>query len=208
MKQRPILFSTPMVEAILNQTKTQTRRIVKGIEIFNNKTQTNSSIKRDIKNKNITCPYGRVGDVLWVRETWQKRNENAIKEGFEKYYYKASFNGCSDAGWKPSIYMPKDAARIFLQITDIRIERLQEITNEDAKAEGIIKLLVDNELPIPRIEYKNYLNPYKHHSLPETWNTPYHSFQSLWESINGSDSWELNPFVWVVEFKQIAKPNE
>jgi hypothetical protein len=243
-----------MVEAILNQTKTQTRR-VKGLDVINNNPNwwRYDGFDKEInihffealshqlepleQYKEIKCPYGEIGDVLWVKETWKLLGQNHLEEynvmfkdgtinevdydddepwieRLEKLLDVMAKKGKVDADeenerytwhqddvpWKPSIHMPKDAGRIFLQITDIRIERLQDITEDDAKAEGIEEIH-----PAPfLIRYKNYFNPSNHHSLPETWENPYHSFQSLWESINGSDSWELNPFVWVVEFKQIA----
>jgi hypothetical protein len=94
--------------------------------------------------------------------------------------------------WKPSIFMPKAACRIFLEITDVKVERLQDISEEDAINEGV-------EL-LPNNRYKYYLSEYF-----DCINAV-HSFQTLWKSINGAESWEANPFVWAIEFKQITKP--
>jgi hypothetical protein len=159
MKERPILFSTPMVSAILEGRKTQTRRILKNPEV-------------SMQN----CPYGKPGDLLWVRETWgiEKRKEKRI-------VFKARMNDypIQDDRWRPSIHMPKDAARIWLKLTEVRVERLQDITEKDAIAEGI-----EDESPY-------FYNPK-------------YSFISLWESINGEGSFYQNPWVWVLTFEVLS----
>lgn len=170
MKQKPILFSTPMVQAILEGRKTQTRRIC----------------KQDLPYAS-TCPYGQVGDVLWVRETFAHCGNNT-------FLYKV--NGCEPIPpnkWKPSIHMPKKACRIYLKIKSTRVERLQDISTSDARSEGI---KID---PISRTRYMNYVDG----------STTYNertSFYSLWEKINGKESLDSNPWVWVVEFERIEKP--
>lgn len=163
MKFIPILFSTPMVQAILDERKTQTRRIVKE-QIL--------GIARPGEHK---CPYGQPGDVLWVRETFQTWRLG--------YIHKATWSTelPENIKWKPGIHMPKEACRLFLEVVSIRIERLKDISEQDAISEGII-----------------------HKSM----NHPCVEFQHLWESINGEDSWESNPWVWVIEFKRIDRPKD
>lgn len=194
MKERPILFSTPMVQAILAGRKTQTRRVVKpqpdedGLAKF-----IPSQRWEDTGGKAYTCPYGKVGDVLWVRETWKEAPEQAT---WKKYSYKADYNShLAQLGkWKPSIFMPKDASRIWLKITNVSVERLQDITNKDAMSEGIES--IDHG-----VHWRNYVP-----SEISCFIHPMHSFESLWTSINGEDSWNANPWVWVIEFERIEKP--
>lgn len=207
MKERPILFSTPMVRAILDGRKTMTRRIVKPQphihhwEIFKSYKQTVSvldttsgpvyqfndwnsekGLSHD-RNIEVKCPYGQVGDILWVRETWKYLDLGPEDSGF---VYKASENGkawqANDESWtwKSSIHMPKEACRIRLEITNVRVERLKDISEEDAKAEGV------------------QFNPQAPASI-----TNKGSFAKLWQSINGQESWDMNPWVWVIEFKKI-----
>lgn len=181
----PILFSTPMVRAILDGRKTQTRRIVKkfvGSIEMNNEPIDMATGKNvigyaiDEEGNCIKCPYGFVGNILWIRETWR-----AIEQDFgePRYEYKATETINLTDKWKPSIFMPYAACRIFLQITDIKIERLNDITESDAKSEGVqIK------------------------SFPEETYTG--NFVDLWNSINGN--WKENPFVWVITFKPYQIP--
>ena len=200
--QKPILFRTPMVQAILNWRKNQTRR-TKGLEIINANPNNFEFIRvwdgyaKFCHNGNhldelyIKCLYGKVGDVLWVRETWIESNHP-----LKKFLYKASVERESGLKikYKPSIHMPKEACRIFLKITNIRVERLKDITEEDAIAEGIC--YHHNGY------YKNYLlkKGEKDYSFGCD---PVHSFETLWQSINGQQSWEVNPWVWVIEFERI-----
>ncbi|MBC7847234.1 MAG: hypothetical protein H7Y10_12155 [Flavobacterium sp.] len=189
-KYHPILFSTPMVQAILEGRKTQTRRIVKyplqlkGWLVSIGESENPPPIE--------FCPY-EVGDVLWVRETfaeWPK----------VMFQYKASTHIGSEIGkWKPSIFMPKEACRIFLKLKQIRVERLQDISEEDAIAEGVISFF--NPL-FQETRFKDYMISYSECREASR------SFCSLWESINGLNSWNQNPFVWVYEFEQIEKPND
>jgi hypothetical protein len=177
MKEIPILFSTPMVKAILAGNKTQTRRIIKP----------QYSIKEKYK----------IGDVLWVRETYRVINHSGHGS---IYFYKADacFTDLNDKNikWKPSIFMPKEACRIKLKITDIKVERLQDISEQDAIHEGI--------------EFKEWNNGFvlnkgfKIYGCRATYDeNPIVSYRSLWEQINGKDSWNINHWVWVIQFERI-----
>jgi hypothetical protein len=175
------------------------------------------------------CPYGSIGDILWVREQFgwfgsiisgsygyvepekPRYPPHVLKGGFKRpVVFKADYPkhrfDPNDSGWKPSIFMPKTACRIWLEITDRRIEILQDITEEDAKAEGINYTGTD-EIGCP-IAYEDYLSKgakFKHSSI--TGKNNYHrftavsSYKSLWEYINGKGSWAKNHWVWVIEFK-------
>lgn len=200
MKIRPILFSLPMVQAILDGRKTQTRRVVKiappNFDIDNaHAWEQDEYINR--------CPYGKVGDVLWVRETWS-HSFDYDNGGLDKtnFYHKAShahFDPQPDK-WKPSIHMPFEAARIFLEITNVRVERLMDISEQDAINEGVER---KEHCGLASCTwYRNYM--YKDVCFQFTY--PTHSFQSLWQFINGSESLIANPWVWVLEFKRINKP--
>jgi len=205
MKEKPILFSTPMVQAILVGRKTQTRRIVKPQPVKNgifwshpgnrpkakkNTGAISSTCKPDFL-WTILCKYS-VGDVLFVRETWHPKRHN-MPTGFP-YEYKATaeLDGTpTNEKWKPSIHMPKAAARIWLEVTDIRLERLQDISEGDACAEGV--------------EIEVFDKPKLNHRLKVFVASYVISFIKLWSQINGENSWESNPFVWVIEFKRIER---
>ncbi len=207
---KPILFSTIMVQAILRGEKTQTRRIIKpqpevDLEsgyVFNGKftCQYDSHNWKDFFIKDW-AKY-QVGDILWVRETWCKTLIQD-EEG-EKFMYRVDEDpGCivKGFGWKPSIFMPKEAARIFLKVTKVRVEKLNDISEEDAFAEGIPRG-DKKELKWNRL-YPDYLYNKR---VVSACLTPQSSYQSLWEKINGKGSWILNPRVWVYEFERIEKP--
>lgn len=203
MKELPILYSTPMVKALLQGRKTQTRRIIKpqpdegegdiGVGIFNPALvdrkgelypgpDTFGAIA-DSGEYCVRCPYGQPGDKLWVRETWQKVgfNEPPLIEG---YLYKANKEDDLKAmKWKSSRFMPKAAARIWLEVEEVRVERLQEIIPADVIAEGC------------PFTYSGF-DP---EQAPD-WTGWY---RDLWQSINGVNAWEQNPFVWVITFKRI-----
>ena len=191
MKTRPILFSTPMVQALLANQKTQTRRILKCVLEWSN-----VGWLMDAMNSNVhenLCPYGNVGDILYVRETFAK-----FSWGYE---YKADQKEYPHpVKWTSSLFMPKDAARIFLKITDLRIERLQDITEEDAQAEGVERW-IDTRLRSKPTRYKVYCDPDSPHDPALYSSAAYDSFQSLWYKINGQKSWDANPWVWVITFK-------
>ena len=179
MNFKPILFSTPMVQAILNGTKVQTRRVVKGTTLD----WLNKEFIMDLS----LCPYGEVGDVLWVRETFAKIKSletglTYILPKADHEHYKEKIIQGSTIKWKPAIHMPKEACRLFLKIKDIRVERLQDISRGDAMAEGC---------PFPNIAKETF---------PTVW------FEELWCKINGEQSWNENPWVWVIEFERIEKP--
>lgn len=225
MKQIPILFSTPMVQAILDGRKTQTRRTIKPqpeLRQFIGNVTGNKIEGWQIPGTDkfwqpddapdcslLNCPYGKPGDVLWVRETWSSLNtDNGIEYGFKSTASNATLEAMEDykLKWKPSIHMPKAACRLYLQITDIRVERLQDISEDDAKAEGIQPLLQSRmQVAIDGRLYRNYLNN------PELFNhglRPVDSFKSLWQTINGPESWDRNDWIWVISFKRIDKPQE
>lgn len=188
---RPILFSTPMVRAILEGNKTMTRRIVKpqpeSIDFYEDRNVWFPAVSK--------CPY-EVGDVLWVRETYRALVDCATGE-FAYWSYKADmpddFHKQYPHKWKSSLFMPKSACRIFLRIKSIRVERVMDISEEDAILEGVEKA------PLSNMFYKDY---WKNgiHKFART------SFDSLWCKINGFESWIKNPFVFVYEFERIEKP--
>jgi len=179
---KPILFSTPMVQAILEGRKTMTRRVVKGMALGWLEDGFTPAFVSDSGNHGL-CKYGKPGDVLWVRESMYQQWENGVYysadhtewEAADDYHYR---NGTCSV---PSIHMPKAACRLYLQITNVRAEKLQDISWDDAVAEGCP-------------------------GYRPTQDEPTHQFQRLWQSINGPESWKANPWVWVVEFKQIDKP--
>lgn len=207
-KVLPILFSTPMVQAILDGRKTQTGRLFK----VNKQTITADEeyVFFDIEIGEAVyssmggqswwrCPYGNVGDILWVRETWSPGSiENGVHTGIR---FKAD-DERYPVRWKPSLFMPKEAARIFLKVTNVRVERLQDISEDDAKAEGIDRGLDMNGKYLPM--YRNYLKNKNDGALAGVMFSAKDSFRSLWASINGPDSWQANPWVWIVEFKVLS----
>jgi len=184
MKERPVIFNGEMVRAIIDGRKTQTRRIAKA----------------DNSNHLFGCPFGKVGDRLWVREAYQgplfnfDQMETYLEDtskferpefceyradgGKTPEYYDADDN--LRFGWKPSIHMPRWACRILLEITAVRVERLNDISEEDAKAEGV----------------KAGVCPGHEHMMHQV------AFRELWQSIYGAESWRANPWVWVIEFKR------
>lgn len=231
MRERPILFSAPMVRAILDGRKTQTRRVVKNMDsdgtVWSGRGRRIGYKAFDAPNSFPSaalewCPYGQPGDRLWVRETWGYRGsmwsttdpkverhlvdyradgeyspsspkrtvvrargeESGIPKQREcrpdEDYIEDYYNGYLTRywrQWRPSIHMPRWASRITLEVTGVRVERLNAISEEDALAEGI---------------------------APEAPDECAIAFQRLWESINGPGSWDANPFVWVVSFKRIT----
>lgn len=203
---KPILFSTPMVQAILIGNKTQTRRIVKNSGVLD-------MISQGFFYNAMMLGKYRVNDILWVRETWQHTkvlNINPEDENYG-YVYKADdqpWDDFEDWKWKPSIFMPKDACRIFLKISKIRIEQLEDITKEDAIAEGI-----ESWEQMGTIRYKSYIEPmvgfwddYDHSKIGGV-HPAIASYRSLWAKINGHDSLKSNPWVFVYEFERILQPN-
>lgn len=208
MKEYPILFSTPMVQAILAGRKTQTRRIVKKQPVYDQDSGYKywDNLMFDIHDDVLEtmympdhCPYGEVGSTLWVRETFIP----PMKYGtINRYIYKAEEDlDCFKGHWKPSIFMPKETCRIKLEITNIRVERIRDISEGDAIAEGIVQLNQSlSQLLLDGIQYLDYSK------RPELFNdglAAKESYKSLWEKINGKDSWSINSWVWVIEFKKL-----
>lgn len=222
MKERPILFSGPMVRAIIEGRKTQTRRIIKPQPLPYLNGFVAKEWSRDTKpwmpiggihQDKWECPYGQPGDRLWVRETWglmcyydptDWMRESIVgipeSEVQERYLveHAANWNLPSESAfWRPSIHMPRWASRITLEIVSVRAQMLQGITEEDAKAEGAefgIYCGPDDEGPALRsVDCESDEHLASHRS----------GFRFLWESINGPGSWDANPFVWVIEFKEV-----
>lgn len=235
MKIIPILFSTPMVQALQNGTKTVTRRIIKSrhesglLQVCRRKSDNAvtsiESLDWDERNceKDIV-PKWKVGDVLWVREGFRKYwvtdpetgepdLENLVidyladkndpmpmmdGDGFEMFKADGSERMIP---WKPSIHMPKTACRTFLKVTDIKVERVQDISEADCIAEGVESIGYEPSIGHGgTILYKNYEDDKK-----GCWNA-LESFKSLWFSINGKESWNANPFVWCISFEKTDKP--
>jgi hypothetical protein len=238
MKEKPILFSAPMVRAILDGSKTQTRQVIKPIGAVDIVTFLEEDDTPDgnfgwcrhpcVIEKHITCPYGKIGDYLWVRETYSIVRESTdyetggeySAENWHKDYGdpRPYLNGILRAGiksaiyypadgddvcptemfdhigldgkirWKksiphrPAIHMPRWASRITLRITDIRVERLNDLSEEDAVSEGISDRCEDG-----------------------CWTSAQEKFAVLWDSIHGYGEWNTDPWVWVIEFER-TKP--
>jgi hypothetical protein len=188
---KPIIFSTPMVQAILDGKKTQTRRVVKinGYPITSPKESLELTKEGLIYHSFCSMsgyykPLCQPGDILYVRETWA--------DVFGKYEYRADYSesentyrvkryGTTIAKWRPSIHMPREAARIFLRVTNVRVERLQAITYDDCLREGLWDYGTDVDTLA--------------------------AFQKLWQNLNAERGygWEINPWVWVYEFEKINK---
>ncbi len=174
--EKPILFSGEMVRAILDGRKTQTRRVVRREHI----PFVHSLLAGWISGRwsHLPLPYGRPGDQLWVRETWLEDTVGNIR-------YRATERAVQDGNWKwrPSIFMPRWASRISLEVTAVRVERVRDISEEDARAEGVDSIVATDT-------YSSYRM----------------GFRKLWDSINAKRgySWESNPWVWVVEFKRVG----
>lgn len=199
MEIKPILFSTPMVQAILDGRKTQTRRVIKPYPtgVFEQISPGLCMDRHASLNNTISIKSKyQIGDFLWVRETWQ-RSEYTLN-GFT---YKAYAHSEKTGKWKPSIFMPKEAARIFLKVTNVRKERLHDLSKDDAVKEGIEPIEVWNDkLVSDQNIFKNYLKDLRGPLSPRL------SFFTLWESINGKESLGNNPWVWVYDFERIERP--
>jgi len=205
MKERAIIFNAEMVRAVLDGRKTQTRRIMKnqpmphetreGDFYFRcNKTRSmiyvsdftpgNGPLPDAHEYFSMCCPFGAVGDRLWVRETWAEAGGNAPELQLYRANYPAHVPShyenvppVESIRWRPSIHMPRWASRITLEITGVRVERLQDISEADCAAEGLGSPFL-----------RDYKKP---------------KFAALWQSIFGEESWQANPWVWVIEFKRV-----
>ena len=213
MAIKPILFNTEMVRAILDGRKTCTRRLVKIQPKDGEYTLVFTRKDAQIKTEKTTVksPY-KVGDILYVRETWCKYGKlddlDQVIEGTEKYYYRADGENPTPYNhflvqkkgydeyrefpvWSPSIHMPKEAARIWLKVTNVRVERLQEITIDGIRNEGLSSMAVHaGDMEIAMKEWKNL------------WNS------TIKKSDLDSYGWDANPWVWVIEFERCEKPEE
>jgi hypothetical protein len=202
---KPILFSGEMVRAILDGRKTMTRRILGNKKIWPCDLIQDSEIREgkevalgyedEYGNWHTTesaCPYGGPGDRLWVRETWQG-TPDCISYRATDPRQVIEFNYDR---WCPSIFMPRWASRITLEITNVRVEKLREITEEDAIREGIPSVYENysNAVQLWSEKHKKYFTGENHISV----------FQQIWNSINGKKHpWDANPWVWVISFRRI-----
>lgn len=236
MAYKPILFNTEMVKAIINNRKTQTRRIIKNQEGIHPRWNNIGFCGWDDGHGHQMQAPCAVGDILWIRETFDN-----VEMGYP-WYYKADGDlrpeSWKGERWNPSIHMPKEAARIFLRVKDVRAERLQEITEQDAVREGISQLfdhmakddyeewITRSGIKLKQSEHlwKNYLwhgNFGTHGMSNRTSNvwawqfsgyeSPRDSFSSLWNSMMQLKEWDVygwgaNPWVWVIEFERCEKP--
>lgn len=197
-KERPILFNAPMVRAVLAGNKWQTRRVANPVrhpDLGNLYDPGALALEGEPQHViDRACPYGQPGDRLWVRETWQHANHPfGPYQDHTPVFYRADYlddphgpdGELSPEGryreWRPSIHMPRTACRILLEITAVRVERLQAISRGDAMAEGC---------PFPNMAQGDD---------PRQW------YANLWNSINGTGNWDANPWVWVVEFRPLAR---
>ena len=183
MKEKPILFNGEMVRAILDGRKTMTRRAVKPQPTLDHGLVFEGIALGKfgaVSDSVIACPYGTIGDRLWVKETHHVRDAGYVDGTGRDIVYKADDEDFP-YGWTPSIHMPRWASRITLEITNVRVERLHEITEADAEREGV--------------------EPWSSNALD--FNGYYNSFSHLWDSTTKDHKWESNPWVWVIEFKRI-----
>lgn len=185
MKEKSIRFYAPEVRATLAGTKTQTRRALRGFlppstPEYDSESGRLEWFDGDDVVVGMRCPYGQPGDRLWVRETWAQFGQVAIYRGTSDYRPPGA------GMWRPSIHMPRWASRITLEITGVRVERLQDISTDDAYNEGTAEWAAEAT--------RN----------GNKWSNIVRAYQGLWESINGPGSWDANPWVWVVEFKRAA----
>ncbi|MCF2841950.1 morphogenetic protein [Klebsiella pneumoniae] len=229
MKERGMIFNAEMVRALLDGRKTQTRRVIANVGHDNclplqKRTKTKDGIYTHVMDAHIygLCPFGKIGDRIWVRETWSDVNldgapavayraDDEVYDLMEdkslldedgafnyqdprvrKYQFAAWHSDLIsgiEGNWRPSIHMPRWASRITLEITGVRVERLNSISQEDAQAEGL--------------ELTGWRPTYSDPDSGGEVMTPYDNFAELWSSIYGDESWQANPWVWVIEFKRV-----
>lgn len=199
MKERPILFSAPMVRALLGGSKTQTRRVVKPQPTMYEPGQCVGV--SDMINDSLICPYGQPGDRLWVREThraiWGQSPGYLIGVDYKadpQEKWERMRDHMDRPQWTPSIHMRREYSRILLEIISVRVERLQDINGRDASAEGAPRYACDGpHCP----DGENGCNARGCAGARE-W------YEELWNEINGAGSCAANPWVWVVEFKRVV----
>lgn len=222
-----MLFKGPMVNAILKGTKTQTRRVVKDVD-GRNWIRLKGGFGNHVTDKRslIACPYGMVGDRLWVRENFAYTgNEDGHLVGkkgelvhwakdaevlYQSDYYRGDYGLWTrdrprrlfEGPWRPSIFMPKEVSRILLQITDVRVQRLQDISEADSVAEGVAYDGGWDEAPGGG--YQDYSKKEEDFGCL----TAKDSYRTLWDSINGKRKgmdWRSNPWVWAITFKRVKR---
>lgn len=229
MKERGMLFSGPMVRALLDGGKTQTRRVMdKKIVTWDGDA---AALMRLLDQVGRSCPYGQSGDRIWVRESFRtEKAYDSIKPSMlptarngktlaVPFWYQADFQdrkipfvhkGLQGGKLRPGMFMPRAASRIDLEITGVRVERLQDISEAHAAAEGIAPNWIGSDLTGWNPEDHGYLP----HDTDDEGNVPgvdiyddcwtaKRCYQRLWESLNGPGSWDANPWVWVIEFKRL-----
>ncbi|MDX7657541.1 hypothetical protein [Klebsiella quasipneumoniae] len=206
MTERGMIFNGEMVRALLSGRKTQTRRPVKfpvhdknlGCELAGNE------LAGELSAGNyLNSAFGKPGDRIWVRETWNKYGGLLTYRADHDWIDDMRKETVCTAKWVPSIHMPRWASRILLEITDVRVERLNAISPEDAESEGLERTNFTgfgDEPGLPSYpEPDVYFDP-----LKKQWKEyPPEAFAGLWESIYGAESWNANPWVWVIEFKRV-----
>jgi len=216
MKELPILFSTPMVQAIIEDRKEMTRRTA-GLDHINiipeswicldlNENGFMKFFNEKANLKTSAKPRYQVGDILWVKETFSfaplTKETKPFYPELSDYIYKAGSNFIS-VKWKSSLFMPKKASRLWLEITSIKCERLKDITNKDAFAEGIEwKIKYPEESPETKY-YRDYM--FNDRFWAGEYFNAKNSFFTLWKKINGNESLKSNPWVFVYSFKKINK---
>lgn len=237
-KERPILFSAPMVLAVLDGTKTQTRRIAKFNASGRLQLAGGKQWHPEDPNAYLASPYGQPGDRLWVKETWKphfdapalwtcikyradgamiKPRRWSANEGFWVEQRE------EETRWYPSIFMRRSFSRITLEITEVRVERLQDITEADAEAEGVAasmsigyynilgvggknRQVVEGfvgGIPKAGDEWQGIKVEHIQHVPPRQTGSARTAYRDLWNRINGPDAWNVNPWVWVVGFKRV-----
>lgn len=225
MKEIPILYSTAMIQAKLAGRKNQTRRIVKPQPIHHMNPDCHGEIKffQDAWgcpdcgayhwDNSLKCPYGKPGDMLYAREThYYERYFNGLTEGIFPRYRADFGDEPVDWSWRPNIFLHKEYCRIWDRVVSVRVERLQDITESDAIAEGIeFQEWVWGDIAYPDGTIDSGIKgmktkSFKDYMKKDHWHLggSIKSYQTLWQSINGEDSWELNPWVWVITTENVS----
>lgn len=192
MRERPILFQGDMIRALLAGTKSQTRRAIKPQPDTRPGMNCTRLIFKDRQGKPLLdealetpgpscyvslCPYGEPGDRLWVREAWVPPHHTINPGVMTPQCYRATNPAPEMLRWKPSIHMPRWASRITLEVTDVRVQRLHDISHEDAEQEGV-------KCDMSALGFRDH-------------------YAALWDRINGRGSWAANPWVWAVSFELV-----